>query len=167
LNYSDYLDFYPLNDNTYAVGAGRCIYLNEVEIPEKYKGIDVTRIAYNGFYINEDYENKYLTSIKMPDSITIICDYAFYNCISLDSIEFGNSVTVIGKEAFYNCAFLESISLPKSIESIGSEAFYNCSSLASITYNGTKSEWNNITKGESWDTNIQSYVVHCTDGDIN
>ena len=50
--------------------------------------------------------------------------------------------------------------------SIGEGAFSCCISLTSITFNGTKAQWNAISKGYDWDCYIGSYTVHCTDGDI-
>ena len=44
-----------------------------------------------------------LTSVVIPDSVTSIDDYTFYDCKSLTSVVIGDSVTSIGAEAFYDC----------------------------------------------------------------
>ena len=51
--------------------------------------------------------NSYKTTIKMvviKDGVTLIGDYAFYNCSSLTSITIPNSITSIGNMAFYGCS---------------------------------------------------------------
>ena len=73
-----------------------------------------------------------LTGITIPNSVTSIGDYAFYNCRSLTSITIGNSVTSIGSYAFYNCYRLVEV--------------YNLSSL-------------NITKGSSDNGAVGLYAL--------
>ena len=70
------------------------------------------------------------TSITIPNSVTTIGNYAFYNCQKFNSI-IPNSVTTIGNYAFYSCQKFNSI-IPNSVTSIGDYAFYYCRSLTSI-----------------------------------
>ena len=74
-----------------------------------------------------------VTDVVIPNSITSINDYAFYNCSALKSVTIPNSVTNIGSEAFYNCSGLTSVTIPNSVTSIGSHAFSGCSGLTSVT----------------------------------
>ena len=74
-----------------------------------------------------------LTSITIPDSVTIIEELAFQFCESLTSITIPNSVTTIGQDAFYGCSGLTSIAIPNSVTTIGPLAFFGCSSLTSVT----------------------------------
>ena len=69
----------------------------------------------------------------IPNSVTSIGDYAFYECTSLASITIPNSVTSIGDGAFRACSSLTSITIPNSVTSIGRVAFGYCSSLTSVT----------------------------------
>ena len=73
------------------------------------------------------------TNTIIPNSVTSIGDYAFYNCSSLTSITIPNSVTSIGDHAFENCSSLTSVTIPNSVTSIGAWAFLYCESLTSIT----------------------------------
>ena len=73
------------------------------------------------------------SSYVIPDSVTSIGDWAFYDCESLTSITIPCSVTSIGDHAFYYCTSLTSITILEGVTSIGSWAFYNCESLTSIT----------------------------------
>ena len=109
-----------------------------------------------------------LTSITIPDSVTSIGGAAFYNCSGLTSITIPNSVTSIGDGAFYGCTDLITVTIPDSVTSIGGYAFVGCTSLTSITFNGTKAQWNAISKGSDWKVGVPSTCkVVCTDGDIS
>ena len=77
--------------------------------------------------------SSYITSVTLPEGLTSVCDYAFYNCEGLTSITIPDAVTSIGSYAFYNCSSLTSITIPDAVTTIGLRAFYNCSSLTSIT----------------------------------
>ena len=74
-----------------------------------------------------------LTSVKIPDSVTMIAQVAFRNCISLTSITIPDSVTKIDTAVFENCTSLTSVTIPDSVTSIGGSAFQGCTSLTSIT----------------------------------
>lgn len=74
-----------------------------------------------------------IDSLVIPDSVTSIGDYAFFDCNNLTSIEIPNSVTSIGSSAFGDCNSLTNIKIPNSVTSIGDNTFSGCSSLISIT----------------------------------
>ena len=71
--------------------------------------------------------------VVIPNSVTSIGEYAFYDCESLTSVTIPNSVTSIDSSAFYNCKSLTSVTIPDSVTSIGYRAFGGCTSLTSIT----------------------------------
>ena len=69
---------------------------------------------------------------SIPDGVTSIGDYAFFDCTSLSSIEIPDSVTEIGNSAFYHCTGLSSITIPVDVREIGSQAFLDCTGLVYI-----------------------------------
>lgn len=71
--------------------------------------------------------------VIIPDSVTSIGDYAFYDCKYLTSINIPDGVIKIGNDAFYNCESLTSIKIPNGVTKIGESAFSHCESLSSMT----------------------------------
>jgi hypothetical protein len=92
-------------------------------------GNGVTSIGYSTFAGDP------LSSITIPDSVTIILDGAFSGCSDLTNVNFGNGVTSIGGEAFEYDPLI-SITIPQSVGSIGGSAFYDCDELASVYFAG-------------------------------
>ena len=82
--------------------------------------------------INAFYGCHSLTSITIPNSVTIIGVGAFQNCSRLTGITIPNSVTKIGDEAFVSCYSLTSVTIPDSVTEIGKSAFQNCDRLTSF-----------------------------------
>ena len=104
------------------------MYLNNKLVTDIVIPDGVTSIGNYSFYNCTSF-----TSITIPDSVTFIGRYVFYNCDGLTNITIPNGVTYIGKYAFYGCDGLTSITIPDGVTSIGDYAFYICSSLTSIT----------------------------------
>ena len=104
--------------------------------------------------------------IKFDNSVTSMGTSVFFNCKSLTSVTIPNSVTHIRNDAFDRCLYITSINIPNSVTSIESQIFAHCSYLTSITYNGTKEQWNDITKSDFWDLYSVITYVHCTNGII-
>ena len=147
----------------------------DVTIPSRYKGKPVTAIGHAAFF------NSAVTSVTIPDSVTSISDSAFINCPQLTNISIPNSVTYIGFSAFNSCTSLKSITLPSSLSTIQSYAFCNCGnletiripvsvtsigncafadcpSLMTVTYPGSKTQWDDITKGSNNDV-LENHLI--------
>ena len=67
----------------------------------------------------------------LPNTITKIGSYVFYNSENLTGIRISNSVTAIGNNAFMSSG-LVSIYIPGSVKSINTNAFYLTSKLHSV-----------------------------------
>jgi len=105
-------------------------YRGDIVIPSSvtYSGINynVTSIGEMAFWGCPD-----ITSIMIPNSITLIGYEAFYRC-GLSSVTIPNSVTSIENSAFEECRNLKSINIPSSVTSIGDWAFLYCN-FTSVT----------------------------------
>ena len=93
--------------------------------PTDIEIIDTTYVSRYQFY-----GFKQLTSVKLPDTITIIGDGAFAYC-GLTNINFPNSLIRIDNQAFDNCK-LTNVVIPDGVTSIGASAFANNDSLTNI-----------------------------------
>lgn len=74
-----------------------------------------------------------LNSIVIPDSVISIGEEAFKDCGSLTSITLPEKLTVIQPYTFDHCSSLASIAIPDGVAEIGDRAFYFCLSLKSVT----------------------------------
>lgn len=75
-----------------------------------------------------------LTSVTIPNSVTLIDGAAFYGCSGMTSISIGSGVTSIENDAFSSCTSLTTVTIPNSVTSIGQHAFEGCSGLISVTF---------------------------------
>ena len=118
-------------DNAYYLGNADNPYLF---LLKGEKDADSCKIHENTRWIGEDAfrSNFSLTSIEIPDGVTVISDFAFAACLNLTSVTIGNSVTNIGDYAFWTCRGLTSIEIPDSVTRIGDWAFNGCDGLTGI-----------------------------------
>ena len=98
-----------------------------VVIPNELGGSPVSGIADEAFL-----DNRTVTAITFPNSVTKIGDYAFSGCWGLISVTVPNGVTSIGNYTFSRCVSLASVTLPNSVTKIGDYAFSNSTILMSI-----------------------------------
>ncbi len=103
-------------------------FIGKMEIPYTIEGCVVKYIADNAF---EDC--KYLTAVKMPDTVLEIGDYAFSSCTSLVEVAFSQAIEKIGEYAFLNCITINEIIVPDNVKTLGFAAFGGCENLSKIT----------------------------------
>ncbi len=95
---------------------------------------------YKKLYINGiDYDTAMadylIDEIVLPEGVTRIGAYKFYDRKDIISIIMPEGITSIGSNAFYGCTGITSITIPEGITSIGSNAFYGCTKLTEIKFN--------------------------------
>ena len=78
------------------------------------------------------YDCNDLKTVRLPQTVTGIGEYAFSRCESLRFFETGD-LRQIGAGAFLGCSSLTAVELPVSLESVGLGAFGNCVALRSLT----------------------------------
>ena len=92
----------------------------------------LTRIGAYAFY-----DCAGLTDISLPASVTSIGNDAFNGCKGLTELMLPEGLTSIGMTAFNGCSGLTSMNIPESVTSIATGVFWNCTSLASVTLPGS------------------------------
>ena len=90
---------------------------------------DISKIK----YLEDNYIRQDIKKIIIPNSVTSIGDFAFYECNGLISVTIPDSVMSIGNYAFKCCNSLMSMTIPNSVMSIGMFAFRRCFSLMNVT----------------------------------
>ena len=70
-----------------------------------------------------EFKNDKATHFEIPIGVSVICDKAFYNCVSLESVSIPNTVIAIGNLAFEGCTKLKEIVIPHSVKYIGDNPF--------------------------------------------
>ncbi|SDB02789.1 leucine-rich repeat protein [Eubacterium oxidoreducens] len=111
------------NSKLYTIGEGAfnyCICLSSIDIPSSVRELSSLMFYYDP-----------ITSITIPEGVTSIPDYAFYNTGALKDIQLPDSLKTIGSYAFAACG-VEEITIPENVKSIGDHGFGG-SSLRSFT----------------------------------
>lgn len=129
------------------VGKLDVYYTGDIQSWCKITGLENLMKFVKKFYINSVEVGGELV---IPETITAIQSYAFYNCSGITSITIPNSVTTIGDKAFYGCNNIERATLSTSAlqhiqttklkavaitggTTIGATEFANSKDLMSIT----------------------------------
>lgn len=73
-----------------------------------------------------------IEELTIPEGITSINEYAFYNCSGLTSIVIPSSVLSIESQAFYNCNKVRKLDIGSNVSNIGSLAFGSCKYIETI-----------------------------------
>ena len=92
-----------------------------------------------------------ITTCNIHTDAKLIYAFAFEDCTLLTSVTIPDSVTIIGNRVFYKCDALESLIIGSGVTSIGNGIIYYESydaKLKSVYYGGTAEDWNKIAIGE-------------------
>ena len=84
--------------------------------------------------------DKETTTIDIPETVTSIAAFTFYQCSCLKKLNIPGSVTSISSSAFEDCDYLTSANLSEGLQKIGGSAFEGCKRLAKVTIPSTVTE---------------------------
>ena len=119
---------YTLDDANRATITGYNGSAAALYIPEEIDGHEVVAIGNGAFEDRTD-----LRTVMIPDSVTRIEVWAFYNCNNLSNVTLSNNLNYMGEYAFGNCKKITKIEVPKSLDSSGGP-FKNCDGLKMVTF---------------------------------
>lgn len=121
-----------------------CKGLTSIEIPKDVKRIgssafagcsSLKSVSFNGApdFFHDVFSNCIsLSSITIPEGVTLLRQGLFNNCINLKSVQLPKTLKTICERAFNDCKSLTSIVIPSSVNNISDEVFWGCSGLESI-----------------------------------
>lgn len=111
----------------YVIKAYNCAYVNDITLPEEYKGLPIVGIDDEAFYNHAEIE-----TLVLPSTLEFIGKNSFGGCTGLEKLVIPENVTKIGDSAFSGCSRIKSLSLPVGLTSIGASAFLDCYGLTSV-----------------------------------
>ena len=173
------LTYILLGANLTSIGSGAFLNCyNLVEVGNK-SALDITKgssnfgyVAYRADYVQPDGNMYQLSKHATNFYVLRVLENSKWvsYCISYGGNETSVSLPAtkyVGTFMAYYHTEITSVSIPSTIETIGQAAFAYCTSLKTITYSGTVSAWNNITKGSNWNQNVPAKKVICSDGEVS
>ena len=133
--------------------------LTKIQIPQTVTEISSTAFAlcenlvslevhpYNQFFHSNQNciirDNELVIGCKtseIPNDVTIIGEFAFFNCLGLEKITISGNVEVIKNSAFGGCKNLKQVEMLEGVKRIGNlnsngvcEIFRNCNSITELT----------------------------------
>lgn len=127
--------------------------LATLKIPNKVT--ELARFAFSGTQ---------LQSVTVPSSVVTVGDQVFAECQKLITVRYGGKV--ISDRMFVRCVKLANFTITKTCKDIVGGCFNYCEALTELTYEGSISDWNSVTKRSGWDNTVDGHIlkVKCLDG---
>ena len=99
---------------------------DEITLPTAYNDMPIYEVG------NYAFDGATFVTVRVPQGIRRIGDYAFSNCANLKNVHLSEGLIEIADGAFSNVAVLEEITIPNSVNSIGSAVFQDAVELTTI-----------------------------------
>ena len=118
-------DYYLLDDGSAEITAYRGNAW-KINVPDTLDGTRVTSIGDSAFNLCG------MRSIRLPEGLERIGNFAFSGCSSLVNVDLPDSVREIHDDAFEGCSKLTRFNIPAGVESLGIRAFCGCHNLGVV-----------------------------------
>ena len=113
------------------------------------------------------YDNDRLKEITLPQSLTSIDYYAFSWCTALGKIAIPDGVTELPYRLFFFCTELKEVALGAKTEKIGEDVFHMCGKLERITISESNAHFKSAADGRFLlNKTGDTLVLGCQDGAI-
>ena len=101
--------------------------VTEAVIPSEIDGHVINMVELDCFK-----DNPNLRKVTLPETITVLEDYAFYLCSGLEEINIPKKLQKFGFQTFYGCAKLKEITVPATVTEIEGFTFEGCNALEAV-----------------------------------
>ena len=114
------------------------------------------------------FQHTAIAEVTVPASVKTWGKYAFSGCAKLKTARV--ACDSIGAFAFTRCTALSDLTISANCKTFGQNILTYCESLKTITYEGTITQWNAITKPTNWmssgEHSYNNYLkkIQCIDG---
>lgn len=112
-----------------------------VDVPVTVGGKKVTAIGNQAFaeYYNSTPDEKRITKVSLPTTVTSIGKNAFLECTKLSVVEM-TGVKSLGEAAFWYCKGLKKVAVSAELKAIGKNAFGKCDNVTIYCEKGSVAE---------------------------
>ena len=107
-------------------------YMRMMVCPAMKQGIVTVADGMHEIGTEAFHDCKYVTEVRLPESLETINSSAFEGCSALEKIELPDNIEQIGMYAFEDCTALKSVKLPARLTDIDQAVFAGCESLENI-----------------------------------
>ena len=155
----------------------------DVNIPETLLGETVVEISSHAFEQIDD-----ITSVVIPQTVQLIRNNAFDNCVNLKTVTINNPdaeiysqafkdctsltsfqlpqhTTIVNQALFSGCTNLSTVHIPNTVNHIRKDAFKDCDALTDVYFSGDEREWGEIVIEEGNDCLLNA-VIHVESDDF-
>ena len=101
----------------------------------------------------------HLSKAHLPDTITSIGDYAFYNCTNLVDVKLSNNITSLPSNCFDTCRTLQTLVIPEGVTSLSYGTFFRCNALTNLYVPTTLKTLNS----NPWENDAKSKNIYIKD----
>ncbi len=107
----------------------------DIIVPERIGNRFVTEIGDHTFNAKGQKAQwrQEIRSVYLPDGISRIGAWAFYECAGLTQVRLPDSLLEIGRRAFEGCVGLTEVHLPDGLEYVDRSLFHDCTALQTVT----------------------------------
>lgn len=101
------------------------------ELTNTFEGCPIKKVTLNNGITSISqhcFSESTIAEVVLPDTLTVIDDYAFDSCSNLQKIDFSDKITDLGDYSFSG-AGLNTVCIPSSVIFLGNYVFSNCKNL--------------------------------------
>lgn len=101
-----------------------------------FKDLSLSNVTFNDINVSvlqsigaHAFDNTKISSIQIPNAVSVIAEYAFANCSLLTTVDIieGSNLRSLGSHCFYKSGIFANITIPNTVMTLGEYCFYDTS----------------------------------------